>query len=141
MVGRGQGGGARHGRKGTVVGHFITLGSLGRGQGSGNIMVGRGLNYSFTSFWTCVCVCVRVCVCVCVQLAAIIKPNDGECHMKPIEGETHRFEYTDGLVQDYPSLYQIRQALLANLIVPVFALAVFNLTDLKLQNNLVSSCS
>ena len=54
---------------------------------------------------------------VCV-LAAIIKPNDGKCHMEPIEGETHRFEYTDGLVQDYPSLYQIRQALLTNLIVP-----------------------
>lgn len=54
-------------------------------------------------------------------LAGIVKPNDGLCHTEhnPSENKTM---YTHSLLQDYPSMEQVKQLLSDKGIVPVFAI-------------------
>ncbi|KAJ8025024.1 Integrin beta-1 [Holothuria leucospilota] len=50
------------------------------------------------------------------KLAGIIKPNDGNCHLKGNE-------YADAHLYDYPSLGQLNKRLIDNNIIPIFAIS------------------
>ena len=72
------------------------------------------------------------------RLAGIIKPNDGQCHTQydPLLNKTL---YTESLIQDYPSIEQVRQALEDANIVPVFAVAVSSSSSiLSFYNNTIN---
>ena len=70
------------------------------------------------------------------RLAGIVKPNDGQCHTQH-DPSYNKTVNTAAIMQDYPSIEQVRQALLDNNIVPVFATT--NTSNiLNLYNNTIS---
>jgi hypothetical protein len=55
------------------------------------------------------------------KVAAILRRNDGECHLQPnAEGFD---DYVRNPEQDFPSIYQVRQNLIDNEIITIFAVA------------------
>ena len=70
------------------------------------------------------------------RLAGIVKPNDGQCHTQ-YDPSYNKTVNTAAIMQDYPSIEQVTQALLDNNIVPVFATT--NTSNiLNLYNNTIS---
>ena len=70
------------------------------------------------------------------RLAGIAKPNDGQCHTQ-YDPSYNKIVNTAALMQDYPSIEQVRQVLQDNNIVPVFALTSTP-HILNLYNNTIS---
>ena len=56
------------------------------------------------------------------RLAGIVKPNDGQCHTE-YNTSLHKAMYTNSLTQDYPSIQQIKEALIESGVVPIFAIS------------------
>ncbi|CAI8050319.1 Integrin beta-6, partial [Geodia barretti] len=54
------------------------------------------------------------------RAAALVTRNDGECHLEPEEGF---YDYSRGPEQDFPSIYQVREKLIENDIITIFAVA------------------
>ena len=67
------------------------------------------------------------------RLAGIVKPNDGQCHTQ-YDPSYNKTINTAPIMQDYPSIEQVRQALHNNDIVPVFAIASDNTNLFNLYN-------
>ena len=67
------------------------------------------------------------------RLAGIAKPNDGQCHTQ-YDPSYDKILNTAALMQDYPSIEQVRQALQNDDIVPVFAIAFDNTNLFNLYN-------
>ena len=57
------------------------------------------------------------------RLAGIVKPNDGECHTQ-YDPSYNKVVNNAALVQDYPSIEQVRKILQDNDIIPVFAISL-----------------
>ena len=63
------------------------------------------------------------------RLAGIVKPNDGQCHTQ-YDPSYNKTINTAAIMQDYPSIEQVKQALQNDDIVPVFAIVFDNTTNL-----------
>jgi len=60
------------------------------------------------------------------KLGGIVRPNDGRCHMEL--NSDGSYEYTLGTVYDYPSIYQLSNALTQQAIITLFAVSQSVLT-------------
>ena len=63
------------------------------------------------------------------RLAGIVKPNDGQCHTQ-YDPSYNKVVNTAALMQDYPSIEQVKEALQDNDIIPVFAVSQTHNADL-----------
>ena len=63
------------------------------------------------------------------RLAGIVKPNDGRCHTQ-YDPSSNKVVNTAALMQDYPSIEEVKEALQDNDIIPVFAVSISNNADL-----------
>ena len=57
------------------------------------------------------------------HLAGIVKPNDGQCHTQ-YDSSYNKVVNNAALMQDYPSIEQVREVLQDNDIIPVFAISL-----------------
>ena len=57
------------------------------------------------------------------RLTGIVKPNDGQCHTQ-YDSSYNKTVNTAAIMQDYPSIEQVKEALQNDNIVPVFAVAL-----------------
>ena len=57
------------------------------------------------------------------RLAGIVKPNDGQCHTQ-YDPSYNKVVNNAALMQDYPSIEQVREVLQDNDIIPVFAISL-----------------
>ena len=63
------------------------------------------------------------------RLAGIVKPNDGQCHTQ-YDPSYNKTINTAAIMQDYPSIEQVKEALQDNNIIPVFAISHSHNADL-----------
>jgi protocadherin alpha len=62
------------------------------------------------------------------KVATLLTRNDGRCHLETTPNEDGFYEYFRSPEQDFPSIYQVREKIIENDIITIFAIAK-NITD------------